>query len=221
MALYDKLVERDSLNMRLEEKHNRNVRAESERERVHLEAERQKEDVRGQRAEKEAREKAERLEKVRAEREKSRQEQEWSDAARQQEDQCRHRDLKWPINEWSFKRVLERFKVLADAFEKTKFSQAHPLTVGNVPWPVLHHPTLLQVTSLTWNDVEKFFKKAKGKLPDEEYHSLLERTHRMFHLDRWKSRRLATTVHNMALRQSLEKAVTLVCQAVAPLRKTS
>ncbi|KAF8218107.1 hypothetical protein K438DRAFT_1531113, partial [Mycena galopus ATCC 62051] len=75
-------------------------------------------------------------------------------------------------------------------FEKIKFSEGQPLTFGIIPWPVLVDPLDLEIEQIDWNTVEAFFTRAKIQLAANvaEYNGLVEKVHRLFHPDKWKSR---------------------------------
>ncbi|KAJ7729805.1 hypothetical protein B0H16DRAFT_1775708, partial [Mycena metata] len=75
-------------------------------------------------------------------------------------------------------------------FEKLKFSETQPLTFGVIPWPVLTDPLALDVEVINWTSVEAFFACAKVQLAVNvtEYNTLVEKVHRMFHPDKWRSR---------------------------------
>ncbi|ESK92530.1 hypothetical protein Moror_4406 [Moniliophthora roreri MCA 2997] len=140
---------------------------------------------------------------------------------------CRERDMRlWGTGEWNCKRALERFKVLLSEFETITFTEDQPLTATTVPWPVLSDPFEMDfddggktLENLEWSMVEAFFKDV-GRLVDiAEYWSLVERTHRVFHPDRWRARRLLETVLDDDIRDWLETKGNMVSQAVTPLWK--
>jgi hypothetical protein len=108
-----------------------------------------------------------------------------------------------------------------EEFDKVKFSEAQPLTVEVVPWPVLTKPFDLKVGQLNWSMVEAFYTSTKREMVSTpaEYNGLLEKTHRMFHPDKWKC--LFNTVLDEAQRKSLEAAVNVVSQAITPLWRKS
>ncbi|KAF8218101.1 hypothetical protein K438DRAFT_1525663, partial [Mycena galopus ATCC 62051] len=74
-------------------------------------------------------------------------------------------------------------------FDKIQFSEAQPLTFRVIPWPVLTNPLDSDIEQIDWNAVEAFFTRAKIQLAtNAEYHGLVEKVHRLFHPDKWKSR---------------------------------
>ena len=175
-------------------------------------------------AERKARENEERERKERERKGKLRREQEWETATRSEELRCKHRDeIKWGYRRWTELCALERCRALMDEFEQFRFSESQPLTVRSVPWPVLEDPFRFDPSDLEWWMVEQFFGKAKSLIGTDvkEYNQLIERSHRMFHPDRWKSRRLLQSVKNRVLRDTLERAGNIVSQAVTPLWKES
>jgi hypothetical protein len=53
------------------------------------------------------------------------------------------------------------------------------------------------------------------------YKSLVEKVHRLFHPDKWKSRRSLVTVMDEELRKLLEEAGNVVAQAMTPIWRRS
>jgi hypothetical protein len=105
----------------------------------------------------------------------------------------------------------------SDQFDLIKFSEEQPLTLEGTPWPVLHSPYSLKVEHVEWSAVEGFFSAVRPLLSVSEYRSLVEKSHRRFHPDRWRSRGLLATVHDVELRQELETAGNVVAQALTPI----
>lgn len=139
-----------------------------------------------------------------------------------EEDRCLARDRdKWPNGpSWTVSQALARYQVVSDEFDNIKFNDDRPLTLWSVPWPILHHPinlTWSQVESqIEWGTVESFFKEVKFRLSSAEYKALVEKAHRRFHPDKWRSRGLYNTVPS-GTRAALEGASNRVAQALTPL----
>ncbi|KAJ7348090.1 hypothetical protein DFH08DRAFT_960443 [Mycena albidolilacea] len=76
---------------------------------------------------------------------------------------------------------------------------------------------------IDWGAVEAFFLRAKGQFGVNVagYNTLVEKVHRLFHPDKWKSRRLLVTVMDEELRKSLEEAGNVVAQAMTPIWRKS
>jgi len=173
-------------------------------------------------AEQKLREKEERERKERARLEALRREKNWKLATERERARCRLRDRKlWGFGPWTNSRALQRFKSQMEEFDKVKFSEAQPLTIEVVPWPVLTKPLDFEVGQLNWSMVEAFYTSTKREMVSTpaEYNGLLEKTHRMFHPDKWKC--LLNTVLDEAQRKSLETAVNVVSQAITPLWRKS
>ena len=134
---------------------------------------------------------------------------------------CRERDESMfqlcPKGLWSDWHALKRFSIISEEFDDIKFCDEQPLTLENVPWPLVHSPEDLDIDLVTWTAIETFFTCARTLMAATEYKILVEKTHRRFHPDKWKSRRLLATVFDDALRDRLETAGNTVAQAVTPL----
>jgi hypothetical protein len=142
-------------------------------------------------------------------------------AAEKERTRCRQRDrARWPLRpgeRWTARQALARFILASDQFDLIKFSEEQPLTLEGTPWPVLHSPYSLKVEHVEWSAVEGFFSAVRPLLSVSEYRSLVEKSHRRFHPDRWRSRGLLATVHDVELRQELETAGNVVAQALTPI----
>jgi hypothetical protein len=130
-------------------------------------------------------------------REKARQEQEAQDTLRRKQEEMarrqrdrQQRQQRWSYGPWTVQRAIERYKALCEHFDTTKFSVCEPLTVDIVPWPVLQSPINFSVEDVTWGAVEKFFQEAKDLMRPQDYKMFVEKSHRRFHPDRWRSRSL-------------------------------
>ncbi|KAJ7796015.1 hypothetical protein B0H14DRAFT_3552602 [Mycena olivaceomarginata] len=174
-----------------------------EEERLRREAEenarREKEEAERKQREKEEQE---RKARDRLEREKR-----WKAATQAEERRCAQRDQNmWgSVAQWTPAHALERLEFLIEEFNTIKFSEAQPLTYHVIPWPVLADP---------YNDGQ-FGVNVAG------YNTLVEKVHRLFHPDKWKSRRLLVTVMDEELRKSLEEAGNVVAQAMTPIWRKS
>ncbi|KAJ7218062.1 hypothetical protein GGX14DRAFT_599489, partial [Mycena pura] len=198
--------------------------AESRRKLAELEADRplwEQEAKKREKREKEAQEaqraKAERraAEARKAEEERSAKERERQAAQEQQrlreaqeraryEREKRQRNERLSYGRWTTQRALERYKILSDTFESTKFSAEEQLTFEAIPWPVLHPPFSFSVEDIDWAAVESFFNAVKVHMRPQDYASLVQKSHRRFHPDRWRSRGLLKTVVDEAERECLE-----------------
>lgn len=173
------------------------------------------------------RENAERKALEKAERERKEKElkrrQAWIKATEKEECRCRDRDMeRWGIGRWTDERALRRFKALSEEFLETKFSETQPLTTAAIPWPCLDDTFDFELEHLDWGKVEAFFNRAASLMSGSgEYQTLLEKSHRMFHPDRWRSRNLLLSVMDEGLRQALERKGNMVAQAITPLWRKS
>ena len=147
-----------------------------------------------------ARRRAEALQAEADRREKTRQEQEVKAAQRREREEVarekdrRQRQQRWSYGPWTVQRALERYKVLCEFFDTTKFSACEPLTVDIVPWPVLQSPVTLTVEDVSWAAVENFFREVRRLMRPQDYKTFVEKSHRRFHPDRWRSRSLLKSV---------------------------
>ncbi|KAF7321314.1 RING-type domain-containing protein [Mycena kentingensis (nom. inval.)] len=136
-------------------------------------------------------------------------------SARQKREQRRYEK---PIEgDWNSRRALERYIMVADSFDNSKFSMADPLVFQAIPWPVVTLPGTFGPEDITWKRVEYFFREARTLLRVQDYVKLVQTSHRRFHPDRWRARNLLKTVSNEAERECLEVAVNTVAQALTPL----
>ncbi|KDQ53479.1 hypothetical protein JAAARDRAFT_161530 [Jaapia argillacea MUCL 33604] len=165
------------------------------------------------------------LEREKAEREQKRREQE-QEAARRREQQereersrrMRQQKERWSYGLWTTQRALERYKVLAEAFDSTKFTRSsEPLSFDLVPWPVLHSPVTFTVEDIDWTSVENFFAEVKRHMRGQDYKTFVEKSHRRFHPDRWRGRGLFDAVLKEDHRSELEVAANTVAQAITPI----
>jgi hypothetical protein len=129
--------------------------------------------------------------------------------------QKRQERQRWESGPWTASRALDRYKVLCDSFDNAKFSQSEPLMFEDVPWPVLSRS--FSVEDVDWAAVERFFEAVKPHMRGDEYSGFVEKSHRRFHPDRWKSRRLLTSIADHGDRECMEVAANTVAQALTPL----
>jgi hypothetical protein len=133
------------------------------------------------------------------------------------EKERQRREAKWNIGIWTTKRALERYRELSEIFDQTKFNIDNPLTFADVPWPVLHKPAGLTVEDVDWTAVEEFFEAVRPFMGLLEYKALMEKSHKRFHPDRWRSRGLLRSLQDASESGILEVAANTVAQAVTPL----
>ncbi|GJJ10966.1 hypothetical protein Clacol_005195 [Clathrus columnatus] len=120
--------------------------------------------------------------------------------------------------EWTLNALLKRYTETAASFDSTKYtSTKNPLKFESIPWPVAYDT--FGAEDIEWNKVENFFKCMKGYLPAEGYEDLVDKSHKRFHPDRWRSRGILTSVKDDIEREILEEAGSIVAQALTPLWK--
>jgi hypothetical protein len=154
------------------------------------------------RAEAERREQARRVERE-AEKHEDALRNEREEMAQRERDR-RQRQQRWTYGPWTEKRALERYRALSETFDTTKFSASEPLTAESVPWPVLQSPATFSVEDVNWATVEKFFEVVKGHMRPQDYKNFVEKSHRRFHPDRWRSRSLLKGVIDETERGCME-----------------
>lgn len=147
-----------------------------------------------------------------------RKEREWGVATQMEEGRCKKRDQdRWGKEKWSDIHAVNHFRVLCEEFETEKFSAtSKPLTAGSIPWPVLVDPFRFKVEDLDWKMVESFFEFFEVAFHDD-YKKMVEKSHRMFHPDKWRSRGLLSTVQDKTTRTCLGDAGNVVAQALTPI----
>ena len=169
------------------------------------------------RMEREAREREAELESRR----KRRQEEEEKRKRERERDELRRRlrqqQDRWSYGVWTTQRALERYKVLSETFDSTQFSVDNPVTFSIIPWPVLRRPANLTIEDVDWGAVEDFFKAVRSHMRTQDYKVLVEKSHRRFHPDRWRARRVLQSVQDEELRACLEVAANTVAQALTPI----
>ncbi|KAJ3724490.1 hypothetical protein C8R42DRAFT_661941 [Lentinula raphanica] len=174
------------------------------------------------RAEAEARRAAESRRKAQEIEEKTRQQQEAElreqkerEEAFKRQRERRQREQRWNIGPWTPIRALERYRVLSEAFDTTKFNAHDPLSFHVVPWPILTPPARMSVEDVDWNAVESFFDAVKSHMRTQEFKMFVEKSQRRFHPDRWRARGLLKTVENEAERSCLEVGEWSLCLSLS------
>lgn len=204
--------------------------ARAERERKEREAREEAEHRReaAERAAKAEQDRKEREEKEKAEREqREKEEQEarrqrlYAQASAKERQRCKNRDFtRWNIHNWTLwtkERSIERFQVISLEFDELKFCDTQPLTFESIPWPVLASPHTLAVDDIEWSAVEAFFSAARLVVNETQYKAMIEKAHKRFHPDRWRSRGILNTVLDFDTRKRLDEAGNVVAQAITPL----
>ncbi|OAX41057.1 hypothetical protein K503DRAFT_854905 [Rhizopogon vinicolor AM-OR11-026] len=136
---------------------------------------------------------------------------------RQQEQRQRRQRQRWESGTWTSHRALERYRILSEEFDAARFTPDQPITFLDVPWPVLYSPSRLTVEDIDWSAVERFFATVKTHMRSQDYKDFVERSHRRFHPDRWRARKLWSAVRDDVERSCLEVAANTVAQAITPI----
>ncbi|RDX55157.1 hypothetical protein OH76DRAFT_1397538 [Lentinus brumalis] len=136
----------------------------------------------------------------------------------QEREQRRRKErARWSYGPWTIGRAMERYKMLSEEFDATKFTADNPLDFERVPWPVLHAPVTLRLEDIEWSAVEAFFEAAKKHMRAQDYKTFVEKSHKRFHPDRWRARGILKSVADEDLRNCLEVAANTVAQALTPI----
>jgi hypothetical protein len=138
-------------------------------------------------------------------------------AAKRTREKKRQERQRWESGPWTIPRALDRYKAICETFDNTQFSQSEPLTFEDVPWPVLYAPKSFNVEDVDWSAVERFFEAVKPYVRGDDYRAFVEKSHRRFHPDRWRSRRLLTSIIDDGDRECMEVAANTAAQALTPL----
>ena len=123
----------------------------------------------------------------------------------------------WVARGWTARRALDRYTSLSDAFDTMNFAKGDVIVFETIPWPVLVRPGSFSVEDIDWTSVESFFRQVRAYVPGPDFRKLVERSHRRFHPDRWRSRRVLSCVEEEEERECLEVAANTVAQALTPL----
>jgi hypothetical protein len=167
-------------------------------------------------AEKQRRERDEterRAREVRAEAERRAAEEE----RRQQEQRQRRQRQRWESGTWTSHRALERYRIMSEEFDTARFTPDQPITFLDVQWPVLHSPSRITVEDIDWSAVERFFATVRTHMRSQDYKDFVEKSHRRFHPDRWRARKVWLAVRDDVERNCLEVAANTVAQAITPI----
>ncbi|KAH0827525.1 hypothetical protein J3R83DRAFT_4238 [Lanmaoa asiatica] len=183
----------------------------AEQERLAKAEQRRKEEEQRLRQQREAAEREKRLAQEEAER-LAREEE-----LRQREIRQRRQRQRWESGPWTTHRALERYRMLSDEFDAAKFTSGQSITFQDIPWPVLHAPLRLTVEDVDWSAVETFFATVKFHMRLQDYKEFVEKSHRRFHPDRWRARKIWAAVTDEVERGYLEVAANTVAQAITPI----
>ncbi|KAH8828471.1 hypothetical protein DL96DRAFT_1709755 [Flagelloscypha sp. PMI_526] len=135
--------------------------------------------------------------------------------ARAERDRVRRQQRQWSHGPWTVQRALERYRVMSETFDSTKFSAKQPLTFEIVPWPILSHT--FSVEDIDWDTVEKFFGSVRPLMRHNDYKTFIDKARIRFHPDRWRSRGLLKSMVDDAERGCIDVAVNTVAQAITPM----
>lgn len=123
----------------------------------------------------------------------------------------------WISRGWSGRRALERYTALCEAFDSANFMKGDVILFETIPWPVLMRPGSFGVEDIDWTAVESFFRQVRQYLSTTDFVKLVEKSHKRFHPDRWRSRRVLQSVDDEEEKECLETAANTVAQALTPL----
>lgn len=207
--------------------HETDIHAEEKRreERLNTEMKAREEQERAQKVQEE-KEKAERKAEETRKKEQAAGEEErrkkiaYAQAVRQERKRCETRDEDIrlshdPDDDYPEYYAYQRFEYVRNEFATIKFDEKQPLTFWSIPWPILN-PRKATPEDITWEMVESFFAEVRFIAPNE-YRSILKTTHRSFHPDKWRAKRILQSVQDPETRASLEAAGNIVAQALTPL----
>ena len=110
----------------------------------------------------------------------------------------------WNSGAWTTYRALERYRIVCQYFDETKFSETYPLTFHDIPWPTLQSPLINSPQDITWEAVQGFFMVAKTIIRGQAYRDFLKSSVSRFHTDRWRSRKLLESIVNMEEKDCVE-----------------
>ena len=110
----------------------------------------------------------------------------------------------WNSGAWTTYRAIERYRLVCQYFDETKFSEMYPLTFHDIPWPTLQTPFKNSPQDMTWEAVQKFFMVAKTIIRGQAYRDFLKSSVSRFHTDRWRSRKLLESIVNVEERNCIE-----------------
>lgn len=156
-------------------------------------------------------------ERLRAEREEKEREEARRLAREQRRRQKQQQHERWLYGPWTLHRALERYKIQSDVFDLGNFSDENPITFLDVPWPVLSRPSSYHAEDIEWSTVEKFFSAAREHMRHQDFKTFVEKSHRRFHPDRWRARRVLQSIEDEEERALFEVAANTVAQAITPI----
>jgi hypothetical protein len=116
----------------------------------------------------------------------------------------RARYEQWNSGAWTTYRAIERYRLVCQYFDETKFSETYPLTFHDIPWPTLQSPFINSPQDMTWEAVQGFFMVAKTIIRGQAYRDFLKSSVSRFHTDRWRSRKLLESIVNVEERDCVE-----------------
>jgi hypothetical protein len=148
----------------------------------------------------------------------------WKKAKNKEVQRCRTRDRSFCANKstsWPIWLALQRFQAVCEEFDSITHSEQQPLVFESIPWPVLHRPDSLKVSTIDGSSVEFFFREIRPRLQTVVYKDLVEKTQRRFHPDRWSSRGILATVFDGDIREQIREAGNVVSQAITPIWRES
>ncbi|TCD71675.1 hypothetical protein EIP91_005441 [Steccherinum ochraceum] len=131
-------------------------------------------------------------------------------------------DPSWSQGDWTPQRAFQWYLHVSHLFDSAKFSPSDPLTFADIPWPILSRPGSYAPQDITWSAVEAFFAALKADADAsmgvlDEYKKLVEKSHKRFHPDRWRARRVWLGVPEGETKDALEAAANVVAQALTPI----
>lgn len=122
---------------------------------------------------------------------------------------------------WNARIALARYQEVSERFDKANFHAGEIVLFETVPWPTLSRPGSYNVEDIDWATVENFFIQVRRLLSPSEFKILVEKSHKRFHPDRWRSRRVLQLVDDEEEKECLEEAANTVAQALTPLWTTA
>lgn len=131
--------------------------------------------------------------------------------------QAKNEQRRWFMGHWNASAALDRFRSLSDKFDQANFHKGDVVIFETIPWPLLLRPGTYGPEDIEWRGVEEFFEEAKRRMRINEFASLVEKCHKRFHPDRWRSRRVLQAVIDEEEKECLEIAGNTVSQAMTPL----
>ena len=110
----------------------------------------------------------------------------------------------WNSGAWTTYRAIERYRLVCQYFDETKFSEMYPVTFHDIPWPTLQSPFKNSPQDMTWEAVQGFFMVAKTIIRGQAYRDFLKSSVSRFHTDRWRGRRLLNFIVDVEERDCIE-----------------